>query len=291
MKAAVVQINSTGDRDRNLEVAGDQVAAAAAAGADLVVLPEKWPLLSTGDALLAGAEPIDGPAITAARGWALEFGIHLLAGSFTEAGGEGELPTNSSPLISPEGELLALYRKIHMFDVEAGGVTYRESAFEAAGDRLVVAELPEATAGGAGLGLTICYDLRFPELYRALLDLGASLFAAPSAFTTATGRDHWDVLVRARAIENQAFVLAANQVGRAAPELDSWGHSMIVDPWGTVRAEVEQGEGFAVAEIDFDLQAGIRERLPALEHRRPALYGPSRSGDRSDGSGGGSDGP
>lgn len=290
MKAAVVQINSTGDRDRNLEVAEAQVRAAAGAGAEFVVLPEKWPLLATGDELLAGAEPIDGPAITAARSWARELGIHLLAGSFTESDGEGGLPSNSSPLISPGGDLLALYRKIHMFDVEAGGVTYRESAFEAAGDRLEVADLGQGPAGGVRLGLTICYDLRFPELYRALLDLGATMFTAPSAFTAATGRDHWDALVRARAIESQAPVLAANQVGRAAPEFDSWGHSMIVDPWGRVQAAVDEAEGFAIAEIDFEAQAGIRERFPSLEHRRPGLFESSRSGERSGISGGRTDG-
>ncbi len=290
MKAAVVQINSTGDRDRNLEVAEAQVEAAAAGGAELVVLPEKWPLLATGEELLAGAEPIDGPAITAARSWARDLGIQLLAGSFTESDGEGGLPSNTSPLISAEGEVLALYRKIHMFDVEAGGVTYRESDFEAAGDQLVVADLEQGSADPVGVGLTICYDLRFPELYRALLGLGATLFTAPSAFTAATGRHHWDVLVRARAIENQAFVLAANQIGQAAPEFDSWGHSMIVDHWGTVLAAVEGGEGFAIAELDFDAQAGTRERLPALEHRRPELYEASRPGDRSGRSGGRSDG-
>lgn len=290
MKAAVVQINSSADRDRNLEVAATQVRAAAADGAEFVVLPEKWPLMATGDELLAGAEPIDGPAISAARAWARELGIHLLAGSFTEGHGESDLPSNTSLLISPGGEIVALYRKLHMYDVEAGGVTYRESAFEAAGDRFVVGELEQGGAGGDGrtdgarVGLTICYDLRFPELYRALLDLGATVFTAPSAFTAATGRDHWEVLVRARAIENQAFVLAANQIGRTAPEFDSWGHSMMVDPWGRILAGVEEGEGFAVAELDFEQQADIRERLPALDHRRPELFAAIRQGGASDGS-------
>ena len=284
MKAAVVQINSSADRDRNLEVAATQVRAAAGDGAEFVVLPEKWPLMATGDELLAGAEPIDGPAISAARAWSRELGIHLLAGSFTESHGEGDLPGNTSLLISPGGEIVALYRKLHMYDVEAGGVTYRESAYEAAGDRFVVGDLEDGGADGVRVGLTICYDLRFPELYRALLDLGATMFTAPSAFTAATGRDHWEVLVRARAIENQAFVLAANQIGRAAPEFDSWGHSMMVDPWGRILAGVEGDEGFAVAELDFEQQAGIRERLPALDHRRPELFAANRQGGASDGS-------
>jgi len=266
MRAAVVQINSTDDRDRNLERAGLHVAQAAAAGAELVVLPEKWPLLAAGEDLAAGAQPIDGEAVTAARGWAREHGVALLAGSFTEAH-PGEMPSNTSLLVSPEGEISASYRKIHMFDVDVGGVSYRESSYEQAGDRLVTSDL-----GQARIGMAVCYDLRFPELFRALLDLGANLFTLPSAFTVATGRDHWEVLVRARAIENQSFVLAAGQVGRAEPEYDSWGHSMIVGPWGEVLAGVESGEGFAVADLDFDRLRQIRGSLPAVTHRRPGLF-------------------
>ncbi len=266
MRAAVVQINSGADRARNLEVAGDLVRAAAAERAEFIVLPEKWSLLGDGPALAEGAEPIDGEAVGAARAWAADFGIHLLAGSFTERFGQG-LPTNTSVLISPEGQILASYRKIHMFDVEAGGVEYRESEHEQAGDRLAVADL-----AGQRLGMTVCYDLRFPELFRSLLDLGATMFTVPSAFTSATGRDHWEVLLRARAIENQAFVLAANQVGQAEPSYDSWGHSMIVGPWGDVLAGVEGEEGFACADLDFDHLAEIRRKLPAVEHRRPGLF-------------------
>lgn len=141
----------------------------------------------------------------------------------------------------PEGQIVCSYDKLHMFDVEAGGVEYRESDHEQAGDGLAVAD-----AGDLRIGLTICYDLRFPELFRALLDRGATAFTVPSAFTSATGRDHWETLLRARAIENQAFVLAANQVGTAAPSYDSWGHSMIVGPWGEVLAEVKEGRGSPV---------------------------------------------
>ncbi|MBN8870680.1 MAG: carbon-nitrogen hydrolase family protein [Solirubrobacterales bacterium] len=266
MKAAVVQINSGSDRARNIETAGNLVRAAADDGAQLVVLPEKWSLLGDGRALAEGAESLDGEAITAARNWATDLGIHLLAGSFTETAAQG-LPTNTSVLISPTGELVAEYRKLHMFDVEAGGVEYRESEHEQAGEELAVADLDRLR-----IGLTVCYDLRFPELFRALLDRGANAFTVPSAFTSATGRDHWEVLLRARAIENQAFVLAANQVGTAEPSYDSWGHSMIVDPWGEVLAEVETGEGYAVAGLDLERQAEVRRELPAIEHRRPEIF-------------------
>lgn len=265
MRAAVVQINSGADRSRNIELTEGFVRAAAADGAELVVLPEKWSLLGDGRSLSEGAEPIDGEAVTAARRWARELGCFILAGSFTEAA--PGLPTNTSVLIGPDGSLLAGYRKIHMFDVEAGGVEYRESDHEQAGDELVT-----ATAGELELGLTVCYDLRFPELYRALLDRGATAYSVPSAFTSATGRHHWEPLLRARAIENQAFVLAANQVGKTDPSYDSWGHSMIVDPWGEVLAELPLGEGFVSADLDLERQAEIRRKLPAVDHRRPSIF-------------------
>ncbi len=261
-------MNTTQDRDRNLEVAERLVRAAAKdEGAELVVLPEKWPWLAAGGEQAAGAEPIDGPAMTAAGSWAAELGIDLQAGSFTETTTGGELPSNTAVMFSPDGEITATYRKIHMFDVNVGGVEYRESAHERAGGETTV-----VTAGEAETGMTICYDLRFPELFRALLDGGANTFTVPAAFTATTGRAHWEPLLRARAIENQSFVLAAGQVGRATPELESWGHSMIVDPWGGILAIVEEGEGFAAAELDFGRQASTRAGLPALEHRRPGLF-------------------
>jgi predicted amidohydrolase len=267
MRAAVVQINSTGDRAANLEAAERQVRAAASGGATLVVLPEKWPLMADGEDLAAGAEPVDGPAVSAARSWAAGLGIHLVAGSFTESHAAGR-PTNTSLLIDPEGEIAAGYRKIHMFDVDIGGVAYRESEIEDAGEEVVVHDLD-----GARVGMAICYDLRFPELFRALVDRGANVFTLPSAFTVPTGRAHWETLIRARAIENQAFMLAAGQVGRAAPKFDSWGHSMIVDPWGEVLAVVERGvDSFAAADLDFAAQARIRAELPVLQNRRPRLF-------------------
>lgn len=268
MRAAAVQLNSTSDRERNVARAEALVREAAAAGAELVVLPEKWNVIGTGDDLRAGAEPLDGPTLTAAREWARELGITLVAGSIPERREGADRLFNTSALIGPDGALEAVYRKIHMFDVVAGGVAYRESDHEEPGDEIVLGDGP----GGVPLGLTICYDLRFPELYRILAVRGARVFTAPSAFTLATGRDHWEVLVRARAIENQAFVVAANQVGVAPPHYHSYGRSMIVDPWGVVLAQAPDEETFVVADLDLEAQERIREELPSLANRQPHAY-------------------
>jgi predicted amidohydrolase len=267
LRVAAVQLNSTGDKVRNLATAEGLVREAAADGADFVALPEKWNLLTGGAELLAGAEPLDGPSLTAARGWARTLGIHLLAGSICEVGGEGERASNTSVLIGPNGEDLAVYRKIHMFDVDAGGVSYRESEFEQAGEEVVSGPL-----AGQVLGMSVCYDLRFPELFRILALRGARILAVPSAFTTATGRDHWEVLLRARAIENQVFLVAPNQVGEAPPHFDSFGHSAIVDPWGVVLASAPIGEGFIAADLDFEAQDSVRASLPSLANRQPQAY-------------------
>ena len=267
MRVAVVQLNSNGDKARNLAAAERLVRDAAADGAEFVALPEKWNLLAGGAELAAGAEPLDGPSLTAARGWARDLGIHLLAGSISEQGGEGEKASNTSVLIGPGGEDLAVYRKVHMFDVDAGGVSYRESEFEQPGEEAVVAQ-----AGDLSVGLTVCYDLRFPELFRILALRDARLIVVPSAFTLATGRDHWEVLLRARAIENQLFVLAPNQWGEAPPHYSSFGRSMIVDPWGTVLATAPDGECFVTADLDFVAQDRVRESLPSLANRQPGAY-------------------
>ena len=265
MRAAAVQLNSTADKTRNLATAERLVRAAAADAAELVALPEKWNLLGSGEDLVAGAEPLDGPSLTAARGWARELGIHLLAGSISERG--EEKAANTSVLIGPAGEDLAVYRKIHMFDVDAGGVSYRESDHERPGSEVVTAPLGEVE-----LGLSVCYDLRFPELFRILALRGAKVIALPSAFTTATGRDHWEVLLRARAIEDQVFLVAPNQVGTAPPHYDSFGHSAIVDPWGRVLAIAPDGECFVTADLDFGELDRVREALPSLANRRPQAY-------------------
>ena len=269
MRVAAVQLNSNGDKARNLDAAERFVRAAAADGAELVALPEKWNLLAAGEEMAAGAEALDGPSLSAARSWARELGIHLLAGSIAELG-DGEASGsvfNTSVLIGPDGADLATYRKIHLFDVEAGGVTYRESEHEQAGEEIVSTEID-----GRELGLTVCYDLRFPELYRILAVRGTRLVTVPSAFTAATGRDHWEVLLRARAIENQVFVVAPNQVGEAPPHYSSFGRSTIVDPWGTMLVTAPDEECFVAADLDLDAQERIREQLPSLANRRPQAY-------------------
>ena len=264
MRAAAVQLNSTSEYDRNLRVAERLVRAAAADGARLIVLPEKWTVLGSGDAIRASAEPLDGPALSAAAGWARELGVFLVAGSVPEVVPDREKLANTSVIFGPDGESLALYRKIHMFDVEVGDVTYRESEIEQAGDRIELAD-----ADGMSVGLTICYDLRFPELYRILALRGARVITVPSAFTERTGRDHWEVLIRARAIENQVFIVAAGQIGEAPPDYRSYGRSMIADPWGVILAQAPDTECFVAADLDFEGQDRVRERLPSLRHRRP----------------------
>ena len=266
MRAAVVQLNSNDDKAHNLATAEGLVRDAAADGAELVALPEKWNLLAGGQDLLTGAETLDGPSLNAARGWARELGIHLLAGSIPELGPGGRA-FNTSVLIGPVGDDLAVYRKIHMFDVDVGGVSYRESECEQPGEEIVTASLL-----GTTVGLSVCYDLRFPELYRILAVRGARIVTVPSAFTLATGRDHWEVLLRARAIEDQVFVLAPNQVGKASPHFESYGRSAVVDPWGVVLATAPDEECFVAADIDLSAQQRIRESLPSLANRRPHAY-------------------
>jgi deaminated glutathione amidase len=266
VRAAAVQLQSTSDRDRNLAAADRLTRAAAAAGAQLVVLPEKWPALGDPEDTPSFAQPLDGPAMTWASGVARELGIDLVAGSFTAD--DGDARHNTSIHFGPDGGARATYRKIHMFDVEVGGRVYKESAHEAPGEDVVLSE----TADGAGLGLTVCYDLRFPELYRILAVKGAQILVVPAAFTLATTREHWEILLRARAIEDQCYVVAANQYGEHAPGIRSGGRSMIVDPWGVVLATAPDAETFITAELDLERQAEIRRTVPSLANRRPQAY-------------------
>jgi deaminated glutathione amidase len=268
VKVAAVQLNSGADVAANLAAADRLTRAAAADGAKLVVLPEKWTAIGSEDDLRATAQALDGAALAWARTTARELGIDLVAGSILErVPGQAKL-ANTSVHVDAQGELRAVYRKIHMFDVEVGGRVYRESELEQPGDEIVVSE----TADGVELGLSICYDLRFPELYRILAIRGARIIALPAAFTLATTRDHWEVLVRARAIESQAFVIAANQVGEHPGAQHSGGRSMIVDPWGVVLAQASDRAGHIVAELDLERQLEIRARLPSLANRRPEAY-------------------
>jgi predicted amidohydrolase len=268
VRAAAVQLTSTADRDRNLATADRLTRAAAAAGAELVVLPEKWAVLGTPEETVAGAEPFDGPALAWASATARELGIDLVAGSIAERVEGAGRGSNTSVHFGPDGEEKAVYRKIHMFDVEVGGKVYRESEHEAPGEELVVSE----TAGGVELGMSICYDLRFPELYRILAVRGARVLVVPAAFTLATTREHWEILLRARAIEDLAFVVAATLVGEHAPGYRSGGRSMIVDPWGVVLAQAPDTETFVLAELDLERQAEIRRSMPSLANRRPSAY-------------------
>jgi predicted amidohydrolase len=272
VRAGAVQLNSTDDTERNLATADRLVREAAGRGAQLVVLPEKWSVLGTSEQLAAGAQPLDGPAISWARAAASELRIDLVAGSIVEradpAAGR-ERASNTSVHVGPDGELRAVYRKIHMFDVEVDGVVYAESAGQQAGSEPVVSELDD----GVKLGMTICYDVRFPELYRIAAVRGAEVVVIPSAFTLATTRDHWEVLIRARAIENQCFVIAPNQIGTHPPGNRSGGRSLIVDPWGLVLASAPDIETVIVADLNFDVLRDVRRRLPALAHRRPDAYG------------------
>ncbi len=270
MRAAAVQLTATADKATNLETADRLVRAAARDGASLVVLPEKWSVYGASEDQRGGAEPLDGPALSWARAIARELEIDLVAGSIAERPtADAERGHNTSVHIGPDGSDRATYRKLHMFDVLVGGREYRESDGEAPGDEIVLSTL----ADGLRLGLTICYDLRFPELYRRLAVEGARVVAVPAAFTEPTTRDHWEILLRARAIENQAFVVAANQVGRHAPGLKTGGRSMIVDPWGIVLAQAADVECHVIAELDLDRQERIRADLPSLANRRPEIYG------------------
>jgi deaminated glutathione amidase len=268
LRVAAIQLNSTADQAANMAVADRLTRAAAADGAKLIVLPEKWTAMGSGEDLRASAQTLEGGAIGWARTIARELEIDLVAGSILErVPGQAKL-ANTSVHVDPRGEVMAVYRKVHMFDVEVGGRAYRESELEQPGDEIVMSQ----TAEGVELGLSICYDLRFPELYRILAVLGARIVALPSAFTLATTRDHWRTLVRARAIENQAFVIAANQIGEHPAGQHSGGHSMIVDPWGVLLAQAPDSEGHILAELDLESQREVRARLPSLANRRPSAY-------------------
>ncbi len=265
VRAGVVQMTSTPDLARNLESAARLVRQAQAEGAELVVLPECFALLAPEREKLAIAEDLTegGPILTACTALARECGVELVLGGFWETSQDPAKVFNSCLHVSKTGELGAVYRKIHLFDVDLpDGTLLKESASVAAGTEVVVAQ----TALGV-LGLSICYDLRFPELYRALVDRGAVALAVPSAFTLTTGKEHWHVLLRARAIEAQAYVLAAAQTGTHFGSRTSYGHALICDPWGTIIAECGEGEGVAVATIDPERVGRVRASLPSLRHR------------------------
>jgi len=265
---AAVQLCSGPDRERNLATAAHLIAEAAGRGARLVVLPEMVNVLGTGQQLRDGAEPADGRTASWAADQARHHGIWLVAGSFIEQRSDGTR-RNTSLLVAPWGEPVASYQKVHLFDCDVPGAEFHESAVTSPGDAPVVADTGDL---GLRVGMTICYDLRFPELYRVLALAGADLVVVPAAFTARTGPPHWEVLLRARAIENQVHVIAAGQWGATNDTLRWHGHSMIIDPWGTVLAQAPDGDAVVVADVDLDRQARLRRTLPSLDARRPEAY-------------------
>jgi predicted amidohydrolase len=269
IRLACVQMTSRADKAANLEKAETLVAKAASTGADVVLLPEKWNAIGTVDDLHAAAEPLEGgESVEAMASWARGHGITLVGGSITERREGREKLSNTCVVFDPSGDALAVYRKIHLFDVEAGGHVYRESDAEEHGEEAVVAE-----AEGWRIGLSVCYDVRFPELYRILALEGALLVTVPAHFTLHTGKDHWEVLLRARAIENQCYVAAAAQIGVTLPDKPpSYGRSLIADPWGLVVALAPDEETVISAELDKGRLEDIRRRFPSLASRRPDAY-------------------
>jgi predicted amidohydrolase len=268
LRVACVQLTSRDDKAANIEKTERLLARAAATGADVVVLPEKWNAIGTADELHAAAELLDGgESVEAMAGWARGHGVTLVGGSITERREGRDKLSNTSLVFESDGRLVATYRKIHLFDVEVGGVVYRESEAEEPGEEAVV-----ATVEDWGLGLSVCYDVRFPELYRILALEGAELVTVPAHFTTPTGRDHWHVLLRARAIENQLYVVAAAQVGETLQGKPAYGRSLMVDPWGTVLAQAPDVETVIAAELDRARLEDIRAKLPSLKNRQPDAY-------------------
>ena len=267
LPVALVQLDAGSDPDVNVGRAADLAEGAAAHGARLITLPEYLQFRGSDDGFRSSARPIPGPFTEPFADVARRHGVWVLVGSLAEASGDAERPFNTSVLIGPDGAIAARYRKVHLFDVavEAGPVD-TESARVKPGDELVAADVE-----GVRVGMSICYDLRFPELYRGLALAGAELFTVPANFTERTGRDHWEVLLRARAIENAAYVLAPSQIG-GPPGQPAYGRSMVIDPWGTVIAQAPDRVAIVRAELDIDRVAAIRRQIPALANRRPDVY-------------------
>ena len=266
MLVGVVQLCSTDDLQENLKRARELVSAAVDRGAELVCLPENFAFMRREGNFFPCAQDLDGEIVGCVRELAEQNRIWLLGGTFPESIAGEKRVHNTSVLVAPDGQLAAVYRKIHLFDADLGtnsGGAFRESATFAPGCEVVVAETPFG-----GLGMSVCYDIRFPELYREMSNRGARLIAVPSAFAPQTGRDHWEVLLRARAIEAQAFVLAPAQCGQHAPDRASYGRSMIIDPWGLVLAQAGDRPEVIVADCDPLELDRVRQAIPALQHRR-----------------------
>jgi predicted amidohydrolase len=266
MRVAAIQLNSTSDMAANLKRARELVVQARDRGAELVTLPEHFAYMGPEDQKPPSAQPLEGPLVQEFGALAKELDIFLLLGSFPETAEPDQPPYNTSVLLGKDGGRLAAYRKIHLFNVDLpGGPVYQESRFVRSGREVVATPVPGTPFTA---GLTICYDLRFPELWRSLMEKGADLIFLPAAFTLATGRDHWEVLIRARAIENQVYIIAPAQWGRHSPGRRSYGRSLIVDPWGVVLAQAPDTEGLILAELDHARLARLRQEMPCWQHRQ-----------------------
>jgi len=266
-RCGVIQLRSTEDTEKNLNRAEHWIRKAVGDGADMVALPENFSWLRCSATSLAPAQPLDGHIISRMQTLAASTRTHLLLGSFCEPSTTTGKTHNTSIWIDNTGGIIGIYRKIFLFDIDIPGTeTQKESDTIQAGTQTTCVNTPWGT-----FGMSICYDLRFPELYRKLVNAGASYLCIPSAFTLTTGKDHWHVLLRARAIENQCYVIAPGQWGHHGGKRTSYGHSMIVDPWGTILAEVADGEGYAIARIDPARVKHVRKGLPCLEHQRPHI--------------------
>jgi predicted amidohydrolase len=268
MRVAVIQLNSQDDVGHNLARMRHWIDRAAGAGAELIALPENFAFMGEEAAKRSLAERVGeetpGPIVGALGDAAVKHGVWVLGGGMPERSDDAARPYNTSVLVSPKGRVVAAYRKVHLFDVSlSDGSSYRESAATSAGSEPLTAEVL-----GVRVGLSVCYDVRFPELYRRLVEQGARVVTVPSAFTLATGKDHWHVLLRARAIENQVYVLAPAQHGKHPRGRQTFGKSLIVDPWGEIVAQCSEGEGMATADLDFAYQDSVRTSLPSLLHRR-----------------------
>lgn len=267
-RIAACQMNSGHDKDANLATAERLIDEAASLGAQMVGLPEMFNWLANDDEMLGGAEPVPGPTSKFLAGKARQHGIHIHGGSIpVQVAGQEKL-LNTTLIFDPEGEIIAEYSKIHLFDIHvAGQESYKESTLVEPGGDMVTFETEHGN-----FGLTICYDIRFPELYRALTLNGAQVIFQPAAFTLYTGKDHWETLIRARAIENQVYMVSPAQFGSFGNGRHCFGDTMIVDPWGTVVARAPERECVVFADIDYANLDKVRAGLPSLQHRRPDIY-------------------
>lgn len=263
----VIQADIQDDKEKNLVKVEKLIEKAIKKGAQFVTMPENINYIGSTERNIANAEPIPGETSLFFSNLAKKHSVWIHCGSFAESAPGFKKVYNTSIVVDPAGEIVALYRKIHMYDVDiANGPSVRESDAKMPGREIVVFDSEYGR-----MGLSICYDMRFPELYRIMALKGAKLMFVPANYTLFTGKDHWEVVLRTRAIENQCFVAAAGQVG-VKPKFQSYGRSMVIDPWGTVIAQASDGEGVIVAEIDMDRVENVRRQLPSFPNRRPEAY-------------------